>query len=89
MKYTDTIMQLLSFSLQCYARGICFYTSLATAQALRSVQRYNNVPKLSGTERTAMDQFVLVNDSTSNSCKDTKPAMSKKDKIRFSKAPIL
>lgn len=65
-----TIVELLCFPLQGHPRGICFNTAMASTGTVRPIQRHHEVAELCRTERAAVDQLVLVDDSTTNPCSE-------------------
>lgn len=65
-----TIVELLRFPLQGHPRGICFNTAMASTGTVRPIQRHHEVAELRRTERAAVDQLVLVDDSTTNPCSE-------------------
>lgn len=65
-KQLRTIIQSLCFSLQGHARSVCLYASMAATGTLWTFQRNLDVTQLSSTEGTAMDQLILMDNSSSN-----------------------
>lgn len=64
-------MQLFCLPLQGHPRGICFNTPVASTGTVRPIQGHDKVAKFRSTEGAPVDQLVLMDDSTSNSCSET------------------
>lgn len=64
-------MELLCFPLQSHPRGIGFNTAMASAGTVRPIQRHHKVAKLCSTEGAAVDQLMLVDDSSTDPCRET------------------
>lgn len=63
-------MELLCFPLQGHSRGVRFDTPMASTGAVRTIQRHHEMAKLCCTEGAAVDKLVLVDDSSTNPCRE-------------------
>ena len=71
--HTLTIVQPFGLSLQGHPRCIGFYASSASTGTLWTIKRHHDVAQLSSAEGTSMHQLILMDNSPSNTFKETKP----------------
>lgn len=65
-------MELLCFPLQGHPRGVGFNTPMASTGAVRTIQRHDEMAELCRTEGAAVDELVLVDDSSTDPCRKTR-----------------
>lgn len=60
-------MEFFCLPLQGHSRGVCFNAPMASTGTIRPIQRHNKVAQFCSTEGASVDQFMLMDNSTTDS----------------------